>query len=76
MFGSHTNPFSKLVPGPAQRSSITPDFNQLATDLKGGNTTAAPQDFTKLQQDFQAQQDFQQYAGTNGHISSAISVSR
>jgi len=31
------------------------DFNQLATDLKAGNTTAAQQDYAKIQQDFQSQ---------------------
>jgi hypothetical protein len=65
MFGSHTNPFSKRVRGRAPKDATVSvagilsnaafaDFNQLTTDLKAGNTTAAQPGFTKLQQDFLA----------------------
>ena len=58
----------------ASTAPITRAFNQLERDLKAGNVTAAQQDFSTIQQDFQnaqraystLQQNFQQFASTAG----------
>jgi hypothetical protein len=58
----------------ASSAPITQAFNQLERDLKAGNVTAAQQDFSTIQQDFQnaqraystLQQNFQQFASTGG----------
>ena len=58
----------------ASSAPITQAFNQLERDLKAGNVTAAQQDFSTIQQDFQnaqraystLQQNFQQFGSTAG----------
>ncbi len=58
----------------ASSNPITQAFNKLERDLKAGDVTAAQQDFSTIQQNFQnaqraystLQQNFQQFANSSG----------
>ena len=57
----------------ASNNPIAQAFNQLAQDLKTGNLTAAQQDFSTIQQDFQNAQSQAQTQGTGHHHHHAFS---
>ena len=60
---------STATSGAAGGSPIAQAFNQLSQDLKSGNLSAAQQDFSTIQQDFQsAQTQGQQGGGHHHHI--------
>jgi hypothetical protein len=57
----------------ASNNPISQAFNQLAQDLKTGNLTAAQQDFSTIQQDFQNAQSQAQTQGIGHHHHHAFS---
>jgi hypothetical protein len=57
----------------ASSNPITQAFNQLERDLKAGNTAAAQQDFSTIQQDLQNGQGQTQTQGTGHHHHHAFS---